>query len=169
MTAPALTIAFRLNERQVDAAFPANTLLIDLLRDHFRLKGTKRSCDMEVCGACTVLLNGQPVSSCTTLAADADQVDDLLANATVASHRIEDGIELRETMYAAVKPSDPSPKTRSALYRGPFAQIVDDAGRVFRRGERVSVPLELWQTLREGGLAGWFTCFAEPAESPPDM
>jgi aerobic carbon-monoxide dehydrogenase small subunit len=73
MTAPALTIAFRLNERQVDAAFPANTLLIDLLRDHFRLKGTKRSCDMEVCGACTVLLNGQPVSSCTTLAADADQ------------------------------------------------------------------------------------------------
>ncbi|WJR81694.1 (2Fe-2S)-binding protein [Bradyrhizobium sp. NP1] len=68
-----MAISFTLNEREVAAEFPPNRLLIDLLRDHFKLKGTKRSCDMEVCGACTVLLNGQPVSSCTTLAADADQ------------------------------------------------------------------------------------------------
>lgn len=73
MTAQLLAIGFNLNGRAVAAEVPANRLLIDLLRDHFKLKGTKRSCDMEVCGACTVLLNGDPVSSCTTLAADADR------------------------------------------------------------------------------------------------
>jgi aerobic carbon-monoxide dehydrogenase small subunit len=71
MTIQSLAIGFTLNGRDVAAELPANRLLIDLLRDHFKLKGTKRSCDMEVCGACTVLLNGEPVSSCTTLAADA--------------------------------------------------------------------------------------------------
>jgi carbon-monoxide dehydrogenase small subunit len=73
MTAQHLAIGFTLNGREVTAEVPANRLLIDLLRDHFKLKGTKRSCDMEVCGACTVLLDGEPVSSCSTLAADADQ------------------------------------------------------------------------------------------------
>ena len=47
------------------------TLLLDLLRDA-GLTGAKPSCEMEVCGACTVLLDGLPVSACTTLAADAD-------------------------------------------------------------------------------------------------
>ena len=47
-------------------------LLIDLLRDRLELTGTKRSCDSQVCGACTVLLDGQPVSSCCTLAYEAD-------------------------------------------------------------------------------------------------
>jgi len=43
-------------------------LLIDLLRERLKLTGTKRSCDIQVCGACTVLLDGKVVSSCTTLA-----------------------------------------------------------------------------------------------------
>jgi carbon-monoxide dehydrogenase small subunit len=45
--------------------------LIELLRDRLGLTGTKKSCDMQVCGACTVLLNGRPVSSCTMLAFEA--------------------------------------------------------------------------------------------------
>ena len=47
-------------------------LLVDLLRDHLGLKGTKQSCGMQVCGVCTVLVDGAPVSSCTFLAVDVD-------------------------------------------------------------------------------------------------
>jgi aerobic-type carbon monoxide dehydrogenase small subunit (CoxS/CutS family) len=46
-------------------------LLIELVRG-LGLVGTKLSCDMQVCGACTVLLDGRPVSACTTLAIEAD-------------------------------------------------------------------------------------------------
>jgi aerobic carbon-monoxide dehydrogenase small subunit len=46
-------------------------LLIELVRG-LGLFGTKLSCDTQVCGACTVLLDGRPVSSCTTLAIEAD-------------------------------------------------------------------------------------------------
>lgn len=68
-----LPISFLLNGRIVAMEVPVHTLLIDLVRDGLSLKGTKRSCDMEVCGACTVLLDGDPISSCTTLAVDVDK------------------------------------------------------------------------------------------------
>jgi carbon-monoxide dehydrogenase small subunit len=46
-------------------------LLLDVLRDRLGLTGAKRSCEVQVCGTCTVLLDGEPVSACCTLAADA--------------------------------------------------------------------------------------------------
>lgn len=46
-------------------------LLLDVLRDRLGLTGAKRSCDVQVCGTCTVLLDGVPVSACTTLAHEA--------------------------------------------------------------------------------------------------
>lgn len=46
--------------------------LAEFLRDGLGLTGTKLSCEMQVCGACTVLVDGLPVSSCTYLAADVD-------------------------------------------------------------------------------------------------
>jgi aerobic-type carbon monoxide dehydrogenase small subunit (CoxS/CutS family) len=51
---------------------PAQELLLDSLRERLGLTGAKRSCDVQVCGTCTVLVDGEPVSSCTYLTADAD-------------------------------------------------------------------------------------------------
>src|SRR5690606_1485238 len=50
---------------------PANTLLVEVLREHLRLTGTHVGCDTSQCGACTVHLNGRAVKSCTVLAAQA--------------------------------------------------------------------------------------------------
>lgn len=44
----------------------------EYLRDHLGLTGTKTSCEMEVCGVCSVIIDGLPVSGCTALAADLD-------------------------------------------------------------------------------------------------
>jgi carbon-monoxide dehydrogenase small subunit len=49
-----------------------NRLLVDFLREDLKLTGTKESCGVGVCGACTVLLDGNPISSCLALAVHAD-------------------------------------------------------------------------------------------------
>jgi aerobic-type carbon monoxide dehydrogenase small subunit (CoxS/CutS family) len=64
-------IALSVNGREVVREVAANELLLDFLRDSLGLTGAKRSCDVQVCGACTVLVDGLPVSSCCSLAAHA--------------------------------------------------------------------------------------------------
>jgi carbon-monoxide dehydrogenase small subunit len=49
-----------------------NLTLVDLLRDHLGLTGTKRGCGAGKCGSCTVLMDGRPVDSCLVLAPQAD-------------------------------------------------------------------------------------------------
>ena len=60
-------IRLRVNRGERRVVIEDQTLLIELVRG-LGLVGTKLSCDSQVCGACTVLLDGRPVSSCTTLA-----------------------------------------------------------------------------------------------------
>jgi aerobic carbon-monoxide dehydrogenase small subunit len=60
------------NGRARDLEVTPHALLLDVLRDTLDLKGAKRSCDTQVCGACTVLVDGLAVSACTYLAVEAD-------------------------------------------------------------------------------------------------
>ena len=66
-----MEIALSVNGRDVVHEVAPNELLLDFLRDSLGLTGAKRSCDVQVCGACTVLVDGLPVSSCCVLAAQA--------------------------------------------------------------------------------------------------
>ena len=66
------TVRAIVNGKPCAAEVPAEELLLDFLRDRLGLTGTKQSCEVQVCGACTVLVDGDPVSSCCYLAADID-------------------------------------------------------------------------------------------------
>ena len=66
-----MEIALSVNGREVVRDVAPQELLLDLLRYSVGLTGAKRSCDVQVCGACTVLVDGLPVSSCCYLAAHA--------------------------------------------------------------------------------------------------
>jgi carbon-monoxide dehydrogenase small subunit len=66
-----VTVELRVNGTAVVREVPAEELLLDFLRERLGLTAAKRSCEVQVCGACTVLLDGEPVSACCTLAAQA--------------------------------------------------------------------------------------------------
>jgi carbon-monoxide dehydrogenase small subunit len=68
MTKALFPVRCRLNGQDYETEIMPNELLIDFIRDHLGLTGTKRSCDIEICGTCTVLLNGKAVSSCSLFA-----------------------------------------------------------------------------------------------------
>lgn len=63
-----IPVSFSLNGRLQEIDVEPHELLLDVVRDRLGLTGAKRSCDVEVCGACTLLVDGRPVSACTTLA-----------------------------------------------------------------------------------------------------
>ncbi|HZU17467.1 MAG TPA: (2Fe-2S)-binding protein [Candidatus Dormibacteraeota bacterium] len=68
-----LRLRVRVNGEEVMREVSPGRLLLDFLRDDLRLTAAKRGCDVQVCGACTVLVDGAPVSSCCYLAADVDR------------------------------------------------------------------------------------------------
>ena len=59
---------FTINGKTYDAEPDIRTSVLDLLREHVGLTGSKKGCDHGQCGACTVLINGRRVNSCLTLA-----------------------------------------------------------------------------------------------------
>ncbi len=65
-------IELRVNGRSHELAIEPNKLLLDMLRQDLQLTGSKRGCDDSSCGACTVLVDGIPMLSCTLLAASCE-------------------------------------------------------------------------------------------------
>ena len=66
-----MEIKVKLNGKTIIASVEADTVLLDFLRDHGCLS-VKRGCDTSNCGLCTVLMDGKPILSCSTLAVRAD-------------------------------------------------------------------------------------------------
>ena len=66
------TIKLTLNGTPIGRDVEDSRLLVEFLREDLKLTGTKESCGVGVCGACTVLLDGKPISSCLALAVHAD-------------------------------------------------------------------------------------------------
>ena len=64
-----MRVSFTLNGEAVTADVEERTLLVTLIREHFRLTGTHVGCDTSQCGACVVHIDGDSVKSCTVLAA----------------------------------------------------------------------------------------------------
>jgi len=61
-------ISFMINGKNEEREIPRNISLLELLRDHLGLAGTKKGCEIGECGACTVILDGKPVNACLVLA-----------------------------------------------------------------------------------------------------
>jgi xanthine dehydrogenase YagT iron-sulfur-binding subunit len=63
-----LNVGLRINGRPYALTVDPRATLLDTLREHLALTGTKKGCDQGQCGACTVIVNGQRINSCLTLA-----------------------------------------------------------------------------------------------------
>jgi aerobic-type carbon monoxide dehydrogenase small subunit (CoxS/CutS family) len=70
-----IPVRFIVNGKQAELDVPARTTLADALRQHLRLTGTHLGCEHGVCGACTVLVNGEAVRSCLMLAIQAEDTE----------------------------------------------------------------------------------------------
>lgn len=68
-------IQLRVNGELYEAAVHPHRTLLEVLREELRLTGTKKGCDAGDCGGCTVILDGNPVVSCLTLAVEAEGKD----------------------------------------------------------------------------------------------
>jgi carbon-monoxide dehydrogenase small subunit len=72
MTAQLIRVSVNVNGELWEGELPPHERLLDFLRQRLRLTGTKWSCESQICGACTVLVDGGPVSSCSYLAFEAN-------------------------------------------------------------------------------------------------
>jgi xanthine dehydrogenase YagT iron-sulfur-binding subunit len=66
--APPVNVVLQINGRSHSLTLDPRTTLLDALREHLALTGTKKGCDHGQCGACTVLIDGHRINSCLTLA-----------------------------------------------------------------------------------------------------
>jgi aerobic carbon-monoxide dehydrogenase small subunit len=90
-------VTVKVNGREREAAVEPRLLLVHFIRESLQLTGTHIGCDTSHCGACTVLLNGKTVKSCTMFAVQADGAEILtvegLASASGQLHALQEGFK----------------------------------------------------------------------------
>lgn len=96
-----LEIACTVNGEPVRARVSARQHLADFLRTQLELKGTHLGCEHGVCGACTVVVDGQPVRGCLVLAAQADGATIETIEGAVQSGRVNDLVDAFHQRNAA--------------------------------------------------------------------
>ena len=64
------TMTFIVNGEELEVEIEPHRTLLEVLREEFGLTGAKEGCDLGSCGACTVLVDGEPILSCLTLAVE---------------------------------------------------------------------------------------------------
>jgi aerobic carbon-monoxide dehydrogenase small subunit len=82
-------LALTINGNSWSGEVPIEETLLELLRNRLRLTGTKRSCESEVCGACTVLVERRPVSACSYLAFEAHEKSVLTIEGVAQNDRLD--------------------------------------------------------------------------------
>ena len=93
------TVRFRLNGEERALSVPADTRLVDLLRENFTLTATKPSCRIGRCGSCLVLMNGNAVNACLLMAWQLEGADIVSPEALAA---LPAGRIVREALVAEV-------------------------------------------------------------------
>ncbi len=81
-------ISLKVNGLERSAEVEPRLTLLDLVREQFGLTGAKLGCDIQVCGSCTLLLDGKPVSACSFLAVDADGCEVLTVEGLSANGKL---------------------------------------------------------------------------------
>jgi carbon-monoxide dehydrogenase small subunit len=82
------TISLKVNGMERSLEVEARTTLLDAVRDQLGLTAAKLGCDIQVCGACTLLVDGKPISACSFLAVDADGCELLTTEGLSAGDRL---------------------------------------------------------------------------------
>ena len=70
-----VALSLTVNGKAVEASVDPRTLLVQFIREHLQLTGTHVGCDTAQCGACTVLMNGRAIKSCSIVAMQAEGAD----------------------------------------------------------------------------------------------
>lgn len=83
-----MDVTIRVNGETRRASVAPETTLLTLLRENFNLTGAKLGCDVGDCGACTVIVDGQPINACLMLAGQADGRDVLTVEGLATPDRL---------------------------------------------------------------------------------
>lgn len=82
-------IKITVNGHSEQVTVASNTTLMRMLRETLALTGTKNGCSAGECGACTVLLNGEPINSCMVLAAECDGAEVITVEGLAGDHQMD--------------------------------------------------------------------------------